>query len=71
VLADHREQVAEQLALVGGQALGDLVERRRAAVARLIGADAGMTVPVRGRGGAALDLRYLCLPSLRNLRPLS
>ena len=34
VLADHREQVAEQRALLGGQVLGDLVDRRRRAAAR-------------------------------------
>ena len=50
VLADHREQVAEQRPLVGGQVLGDLVQRRRGAV-RVVGADLDVATAIdRGRG---------------------
>jgi hypothetical protein len=38
VLADHRKQVAEQLALGGRQVLGDRVDRGSGAV-RVVGAD--------------------------------
>jgi hypothetical protein len=49
VLADDREEVAEQLALVGIEVLGDLVDRRDRA-RRLGGADLDVTTPDdRGR----------------------
>jgi hypothetical protein len=39
VLAHHREQVAQQLALVPRQPLCDLVDRGRLSVRDLVGAD--------------------------------
>jgi hypothetical protein len=69
VLADHREQVTEQRPLVDGQRLGDLVERGGGPVRGLVGTDPGVTASIDP--GAAVGLRYLCLPSLRNRRPSS
>jgi hypothetical protein len=44
VLPDHREEVAEQLALVGVEVLGDLVDRRDR-TGRPGGADLDVTAP--------------------------
>jgi hypothetical protein len=46
VLADHREQVAEQLALLGSELLGDVVDRRRVRSRVLLGTDPGVPAPV-------------------------
>ena len=54
VLADHREQVAEQRPLVGREALGDSIDRGGGAV-RFLGADLDVTAAV-GRDGCALDV---------------
>jgi len=63
VLADHREQVAEQGALVGAQVLGDLVDRRRGAV-DVVGPDPGVAVALELGGLAAA--RVLELPLVAN-----
>jgi hypothetical protein len=52
VLADDGEQVAEELALVGVEILGDIVDRRRGAV-RLAGANLDMAA-ADDRGRPAL-----------------
>jgi hypothetical protein len=57
VLADDREQVAEEGALVGGQVPGDLVDRRRRPVAAV--ADPRMTAPVAGARRAAAGVQML------------
>ena len=51
VLADHREQVAEQLALPLGQVAGDRVDGRRAPTRRppALDADADPTRPLQSR----------------------
>jgi len=54
VLADHREQVAEQRPLVCRQPLGDVVDRGGGAV-RFLGADLDVTTAI-GRDGCALDV---------------
>jgi hypothetical protein len=51
VLPDHREQVAEELAVLVGERLGDLVDRRGARLRMLVGADPGMPAAVEPRLG--------------------
>jgi hypothetical protein len=53
VLADHREQVAEQRAVVGGEALGDLVDRSGRAV-RGLGPDLNVATAIRRSGSSAV-----------------
>ncbi len=55
VLADDREQIAEQRPVVGGQVLGDVVDRRRRAV-RLLGSDLDVPMAI-DRGGCPLVSR--------------
>ena len=55
VLADDREQVAEQLALVAGQLLRHLVDGRRGMGGRELGADAGVPAAI-GIGGSAVPV---------------
>jgi len=50
VLADHGEQIAEQRPVVGGQVLGDVVDRCRRAVG-VLGSNLDMAAAI-GRGRA-------------------
>jgi hypothetical protein len=52
VLADHREQIAEQLALLVGEPARDLVERRRDGRLGALRANAGVPAPIGRRRGA-------------------
>jgi len=52
VLLDHRQQVAEQGALVVGQLLGTVRERRDDLAFAALGANPRMTLAVGGRLGA-------------------
>ena len=46
VLADDREQIAEQLALLLAERLGDLVHRRGDVLAQVLGANPGVAVGI-------------------------
>jgi hypothetical protein len=50
VLADHREQIAEQRALIGRQLLRDLVDRRDRAAGTLACADPGVAAAIERPG---------------------
>jgi hypothetical protein len=50
VLADDREKVAEQRAVLGRKPTRDLVDRRRGSEPAIAGADPRVSAPVGGRG---------------------
>jgi hypothetical protein len=71
VLLDHREEIAEQGTLLGGQLARDRIGSQRARATDGL-ADAGVTASIRGRRGGAVvtvDLglaRYVCFLFRRN-----
>jgi hypothetical protein len=69
VLADDREQVAQELAIRRGQVLGGLVDGGRRA-AGVLGPDLDVATAIE-RGACAVLGCYVCLSSLRYRRPSS
>jgi hypothetical protein len=59
VLADDREQVAEQGAVAGAQVARQLVDRRGRTVSAVGGPDPGVPAPVRGPRGSVMRFELL------------